>query len=488
MTAVAVRLRRDISSWPRLANLVPALLVVFVLAALGAAASFPTMVRAALAIPAAALLVAICVQSPRRSIILVLGWLAVLGIVRRLLSHGEASGGNDPLLLVAPTVVALLVLVAARRGAFRQQTRLTKSVLLLSALLVAAALNPLQGGIEVGAGGLFFVLVPMLWFWIGRALVDDQLLSRLLRLVALVSVGAALYGLFQVYFGFPTWDQRWIDAQGYQALRVGDSVRPFSSFASSSEYVGLLAIGTLLWALRIRKGRRAAAALVVLIPAWALVLASARGALVILPVALGVAFAISRGFGFIRIALAALGALSLLGILVSSIEPSGLQGSQTSALLSHQITGLADPFNPKVSSLPLHIDLIVDGLKEGFRNPVGVGLGFITIAGEKFGSSTMTTEADPSNVAVATGIPGLLAYLAVVVTALHVAYRRARRERDYLSLAALGIILITLLQWLNGGNYSVAPLPWLMLGWFDRRFSTRSSAKVREASESPVPV
>ena len=31
-----------------------------------------------------------------------------------------------------------------------------------------------------------------------------------------------------------------------------------------------------------------------------------------------------------------------------------------------------------------------------------------------------------------------------------------------------GIVTVTAMQWLNGGQYVVAILPWLMLGWADR--------------------
>lgn len=433
--------------------------------AVGLASASPGLVQAAVAIPAAALLVAICLRSYRRALIVLLIWLATFGTIRRLLLPSDGSSGSDPLLLVAPVVVGLFVAVAARNGAFRDQTRLTKYVLILSGLIGFAALNPLQGGLAVGAGGLLFVMVPLLWFWVGRALVDDALLTRILRVISFLALGAALYGLFQVYRGFPRWDQRWIESKGYAALYVGKSVRPFASFSSSSEYVGLLAIGTVIWALQLRRAARtlpALAALTVLV--CALTVASVRGALVVVPIALGMTFAASRGFGMGRTVLAGIGALFVLGLVVSQVDASGV----SSPLVSRQISGLADPFDPDRSTLPLHVKSLVDGLGEALKNPVGDGLGVITIAGEKFGSTSMSTDIDPSNVAIAMGIPGLLGYGAVVFIAIRLAFRQARRRRDLLTLAVLGVALVTLFQWLSGGNYAVAPLPWLLLGWLDR--------------------
>lgn len=482
MTALAHRPKTRTNLTEMASQLGPLVLIAVAALGVGIASTVPELLRVAVAVPAAALIVGVCLKSYRRSLIVVLLWLAVFGTFRRLLVASGASGdGGDPLLLVAPVVVGLLVVVAARKGAFRNQSRLTKNVLLLSGLVAFAALNPLQGGIAVGAGGLLFVMVPLLWFWVGRALVDDALLTRVLRMVSLVAVGAAVYGLFQVYRGFPVWDQRWIEAKGYAALYVGESVRPFASFSSSSEYVGLLAIGMVIWALRLRKADRtlpAVAALTIL--GWALMVASVRGALVVVPIALGMTFAASRGFGMGRTALVGVGALFVLGIAVSQFDASGV----SSPLVSRQISGLSDPFNPEKSTLPLHVDALVEGLGDGLRNPVGHGLGVITIAGEKFGSSTVSTDIDPSNVALAMGVPGLLVYGAVVFVAVGLAFRRARRERDLLHLAVLGVVLVTLFQWLNGGNYAVAPLPWLLLGWLDRPGAANRDEPAEQASST----
>jgi hypothetical protein len=450
---------------------------------MGVAASSPPLLRAAIALPTVALFVTACLKSPQRSLVGLLLWLAVLGTVRRLLNPSGGASGSDPLLVVAPIVVALLVLIAVRRGAFSNTTRLTKIVLVLCGLIAAAALNPMQGGLSVGAGGLLFVLVPVLWFWVGRAVVDDAFLTRVLRLLSFISLAAAVYGLFQVYRGFPSWDQRWIDTKGYAALRVGESVRPFASFSSSSEYVGLLAIGMVLWACRLRRGNPifpAAAAMALL--SWALVVASVRGALVVVPVTLGVTFATSRGFGIARTAVVAILALFVLGLVVSQIEPAVSGGQASSALVSRQVSGLSDPFNPNTSTLPVHLDALVTGLREGFRQPLGRGLGVITLAGAKFGSGDdgsvgRSTDVDPSNVALAMGLPGLIVYGAVVYFALTLAFRRARYERSYLALTVLGVALVTLFQWLSGGNYAVAPLPWLLLGWLDRRAASATSGR-----------
>lgn len=445
------------------------LALVLVGLALGAATTLPGFLRLAVAAPLTALALVITIGNPRRSVLLLVVWLATFGTLRRMLLGAEAAADEDPLLLVAPLVVGGLLLVAIRQGAFRQRSPLANAVLLLSGLIAASALNPLQGGPAVGFAGLLFVLVPPLWFWIARTVVDDELLHQVLRLVALLAVGAAVYGLVQVYRGFPPWDAQWIDSKGYAALQVGDSLRQFASFASAAEYVGYLAIGTILWALRVRRSAGAIFALAVLgLLGWALAVASVRGVFLVLPVALGMVFAAARGFGVVRTLAFGLAGLVVIGVGVSFIDPSTVGNDDTAALLNRQVTGLSDPFDPSVSTLPVHISLVVGGFEQALRNPIGLGVGAVTVAGARYGTDTALTETDPSNMAVALGLPGFFAYAAVVVLGLALALSRARASRDYLSLAAFGILLVTVFQWLNGGAYAIAPLPWLVLGWLDR--------------------
>jgi hypothetical protein len=99
---------------------------------------------------------------------------------------------------------------------------------------------------------------------------------------------------------------------------------------------------------------------------------------------------------------------------------------------------------------------------------LGLGTGAVTIASSKFGGEVRGTEADPSNAAVALGLPGLVAYSVLLVAGLRSAYRLAAVRRDARSLIALGLLVVTVLQWLNGGQYSAALLTWLSLGWIDQ--------------------
>jgi hypothetical protein len=424
-------------------------------------------IRDVVALTAAIALAALATRSPR---LLLLGgvlWLTALGFVRRLVSEAGPSAHLDPLLLVGPFALAVVLLAAIRAGAFTNHTRLSRWVAALAGLTLLGSVNPLQGSLFGGIAGLLFVLVPIVGFWVGRAL-DDRALKLVFGLVAGLGVAAAVYGLVQTVAGFPVWDQDWIDQVSFASLNVGGVVRPFSSFSSAAEFAGYLSVAIVVWigfATRIRYIVPAAAALAVLIPA--LVLESSRGFVVLLVVALGAMLGARMRLP--------LGPAAVVGFLLVMTLAFGLRhygpstsSSNSGTLVAHDISGLADPLNPQNSTVGIHMSLVVNGVKSAFTNPVGKGVGYVTRAGAQFGGVSATTEADPSNVAVALGLPGLIAYIFVLVLGMRTVYGAARRRQDVISLIALGVVVATLLQWLNGGLYSVAILPWLALGWADR--------------------
>lgn len=423
--------------------------------------------------------VACALLSPSRLILALPVWLVALGLVRRLLlGLGSHALLGDPLLLAEPAVLVLLLTVALSRGAAQRRGWLANAILVLTALALVEAVNPLQGGLTVGLGGVLLVMVPMLAFWIGRALAGDRTMTRLLLVVAALAVPAAIYGLVQTVSGFPSWDERWIQsvtASGaYVALSVGGTIRSFSSFSSSAEYATFLGIGLVVW---LAYGRRPTTMPLMLaalgLLGAAVFLDSERTIVVLAVVAMGVMLAAMGGVRASRAAAAGLAALGILVVAVSLVTPRSGSSPGTSAgsLVSHQVSGLSQPFNPKDSTLAIHFQEMLAGLRSAVTDPVGHGTGSITRAASKFGSTSQGTEVDPSNAAVAFGVVGLAAYLVVAATGLSGAYLLARRRRDPLALAVLGLLLVTFLQWLNGGQYAVAWLPWLALGWVDRRLT-----------------
>ena len=435
----------------------------------GVALQDPARIRLVVAFVAVIFIVGVATRSPLLGLLTFIVWLVALGMTRRLVSELAPITRTDPLLLVAPLLLALLVLSAIKEGVFRDRTTLTKGVLALSLLSLLAAVNPSGGSIAGGIGGLLFVLVPMLGFWVGRHFLDDHGLRLLLKLVAGLAVAAAIYGLLQTISGFPSWDRKWIHDVTYAALNVNGVTRPFGFLSSAAEYGVFLGLGIVIW---LALGRRlsvlplTAGALALLVPA--LVLESSRGPVVATLATLGLLIGARRG---LSLGLSVgVGALLLVALVVGlrHYGPSTYSSSTSGTLIANQVSGLSDPLNPQTSTAGVHLSLIENGVKQAFTQPLGQGLGTVTIAGTKFGGLSKGTESDPSNVSVAMGLPGLIAYLVVLLAGLLRVYRIALARRDGLALAALGVVTLTALQWLNGGQYAVAILPWLVLGWADR--------------------
>ena len=436
--------------------------------------------RAALALAAIVLLAGVCFLAPRYTLYLLVLGLPLLGLVRRALDPVAPSGGADLLLLVLPFALLALLVVAVERGALRRRTALSNAVLLLGVLLLLGAVNPLQGDMFGGIASLLLVAVPILAFWTGRALVSDATLTTVLKIVAAIAIPAALYGLLQTFDGFPSWDAAWVRESGYAALNVGGVVRPFSSFSSSAEYAYFAGVGLIVWfALAIRTTWTVPALAACGLLGTAVFYQSSRGVLILvvlsivlmLAARLRVPAVVALGAGLVCVVAIPFG--------VSKFAPeqkAALTGAQI--LAAHQRSGLANPLDAESSTLLAHLNLIRDGIVSAVHEPLGTGLAPITNVGERLGEAQqhdLNTEADPSNVAVALGLPGLVVYCAVLVLGLGRAYALAVRRGDVLALAAFGVLTVTLFQWLNGGQYAVALLPWLVLGWLDRPATAASA-------------
>lgn len=429
----------------------------------------PVGLRLAVAGAALALVAGLGAIEPRSLLYGLVIWLAALGLVRRLIAASSQAATLDPLLLVAPVALAVLAVVAAERGAFRGLSRLSKAVAVLTVLAVVGSINPLQGGLATGAGGLFFMVVPLLAFWVGRGLCGDRMLGRLLKLVGGLAVGAAAYGLVQTFSRFPSWDQAWIRTAGFAALHVRGVIRPFGTFSSSAEYAYFLAIALVVWlGFGLRRGRFPLTLGAVGLLGVGILYQGSRGILVLLMVALGMAASARLRVPVVAGGLVAILFLAGLQGVASLVGGATFGTGPASALVEHQIQGLANPLDPTSSTLGLHLSMFGEGLRSAFTHPVGRGTGAVSLAAQKFGGVAAGTEIDLSNVGVALGIPGVLAYLAVLVMGLSKAYRLAATRKDALPRVALCVLVVMLLQWLNGGMYAVAFLPWLVLGWVDR--------------------
>lgn len=452
--------------------LVATSVVVFAAACGVLAGGHPGSIRFLFAIAVSVLLVATFEISPRAGLWLLLAALPFLAVGRRMLIPVSGWPTLDPLLLVAPACALLLAvrlyLLDGRRIADNALSYLAAGLLVFSVLQAA---NPKNGSIVAGVTGLLFVGIPLVWLFVGRELLTRRAVSVLFWIFIATSAAAALYGVLQTEFGLPSWDQLWVDINGYTALNVGGVTRAFGTFSSSAEYALSLGAAIAVCGAYAMHGRPLALLPVPLL-ASALVLSAVRSAVVLC--VLGLMVIASMRFVAPRLLPAALIVALVLAFAAAPKLSSALGGAAVASnnpLLQHQLGGLSNPLQEDNSTLMLHLELMTDGFKRGVADPVGSGIGVTNQASTAYRSDQGAaaqggnTEVDVSNSFVSLGLIGGLMYAAFVLLAFATAARRYLRARGPETLAVLALITATAGQWLIGGHYALTPLIWLMLGW-----------------------
>ena len=128
------------------------------------------------------------------AIALTFAYLFSMGDLRRVITMVAPQPAFDPMLLVSPIMAALLALPLLLH--LRLKENLSKAMFALLVIMSLEVVNPSQGGLAVGLSGAFFYIVPMLWFWVGRAFASPALVEQLLyRVVVPLATLAALLGL-----------------------------------------------------------------------------------------------------------------------------------------------------------------------------------------------------------------------------------------------------------------------------------------------------
>lgn len=424
--------------------------------------------RGLLALSVAGILLGLLKRSAPVGVACTVGYLALLGGLRRWLIPVYDWSPVDPMIVAAPLAAVAFLVVTHRNY---RPGQLTRWIIGILGLMAVEMVNPLQGGLAVGLSGGLFYIAPMLWYFIGRQVGSPGLVHRLGKTVIVVAILAALYGLYQTFFGFNYAERLWIQItkEAYMALSVNGVIRAFSFFTSAAEYSAFLSLGiVLLWAAFLRGHRLALVAIALL--GVALFLESVRGAIVgslgtcvILWALQGRTMAQWVPRGAIGLAIAV--AVGFWGL---NHLAGGDYSSKTNGLIQHQVSGLLNATDQTQSTATGHVGIFVNGVANGFHNPIGLGLGSTTIAGQKFGGVEESTEVDISNMFVSMGFIGGLAYIVIIVMVLIMALRYWVRTRTLAALWILGILLALLGGWLNGGQYATCMLAWVTIGILDR--------------------
>lgn len=417
------------------------------------------------------------------AILLTTAYLMVLGDVRRIRDIMFPHPSLDALLLVSPMVVIILAVPVLIKAKLRDPV--SKAMAYLTILMILQIFNPLQGGITVGVAGALFGLIPVLWFWIAREYATGPILERFLYgLVLPVASVAAMIGIYQTFFGPLPYQQLWFNAHPELVPLFnigGGNIKSFGFFVSPAEYAMVMAIGAA--AAATGTGHRRFWVLILPLFLTALILVSVRGALLKLVFGLVLAFVLRGGrkmgvgasFRVVALLIAVLLGISTLAGSVAS-KFSATSNSVASLALAHETGGLSDPLNQKTSTVGVHSNMVATAFLEGFRYPIGHGIGYTTGAVVKFGNEGMASEVDLTDTFISEGLVGGFLYLFIVVYLLRYAIAYAHSGPSSVRLAAIAVLICGLGQWILGQSYSTAAI-WMFIAGAMTRHQALLDAK-----------
>jgi hypothetical protein len=421
-------------------------------------------------------LMALAIYDLRLAIYGCLVYLILLGDLRRLLLYADTWSGADPLLIVGPGFVIMLFFYLLSTGRIDFDTPISICVIAMMVIMTLQIFNPKQGGLIVGVGGILFLMVPIFWFWIGRAFGTPEFINGLLySVVCPLGVLSILFGIYQVLYGYLPYQLTWYHAAGYLGLgNLETGLAPISFFASGSEHgtFGIMT-GVLILTLGLTKDRRFFFLFPVVIIAT--LLTGSRGPVAKLLLVASGLWAIqgtSIKSWIPRGVLVLVMAVVTLFMSLSYVTSSGVGHS----VVEHKVNRQAQEFvhgqgagGGKTTSAN-HLGMMLHSYTLTFSEPLGRGLGATSRAAKLDENSDYghSTETDLGDSFLALGFSGGITYHILVFLIIAAALQLWVRTRAPYAMAILGILGVTFLSWLGGGQYAVSPIVWLCIGALDR--------------------
>ena len=408
------------------------------------------------------------------------------GLLRRAQYLIVDYAGEDPIHLLTPlvTLMAFAMLLRSKRLNMFRATPLAGSVSVLGLIFALEIFNPLQGGLLTGLSGAMFLLVPMVWFYFGQS-VSEKFIHTALRLVVLAGIVASLYGIYQMMFGYPAFEQYWIDhTDFYSSIAVAHVRRAVATFSSAEEWGRYTEIGALV-AFGLAAGAKQFSARI----GW-LICGSASLSAVLLSgqrtavfgFMVGIATLVLLGSTTWPRAIMRLGLLLLPVVLIGAFVSaptddeiwSKSDNETVSTLLSHTQRGTLKPAEEE--SLQIRLETWTHLVTEVIPyRPLGAGLGAGSLGELRFNGAS---EAPPIDnfflvLAVACGIPGALLFIWILSRATWLSLRTARRAAasarnaniNRIVAALMPALILNSMFGLTFSIYSVAPVAWLLIGW-----------------------
>lgn len=398
---------------------------------------------------------------------LIVFFLIVLGFIRRLLIPFAGWSTQDPLLLVAPAA-ALLIWLNGRRESPKKRDALTILTIFFLFWTIAQILNPNQATILEGAFGAIYWIPPLLWFFVGRTFkISDH--KKIITLIIWLAIPVAIHGLRQTYVGLLPFEYTWVGVSGFGAaiFYEGFRIRSFSTLVSPQEYGAFLAFATVMLYGTILARHRYMALRVILMGflSYALFMQGSRSIFGLFVIACTIMTIVwTRNFGA---KLALFGLVAMAIFVIQNAQVPELGDSAAANVVEHQLSGLLDPTNEQDTG-GLHLNLILNGFRDSWEKPLGLGTGPSTVVALKKEGRTISTENDVSTIFVALGIPTGVLYVIFMIFVGAAAGRRFGFHRSAYSIASIGVFVAAFGNIWSGGLYAVSSFLWLTIGGLTR--------------------
>ena len=409
------------------------------------------------------------------------------GIIRRGQYIFIEYTSQDPIHVLTPivTILALVSLLRTHRLTILRASPLAGAVSVLALIYLVEIINPLQGTIVVGLSGAMFSLIPLVWFYFGQY-VKTEFIGAVLRLMIVLGLLTSLYGVYQLVFGYPSFEQYWIsNTEFYDSIAVGHVERALATFCSAEEwgrYTELGAIAAFGFAAGEKRfGRRFVWSLAGLILIGFVSLTGQRAAVFGLVLGLVVLFALgARNW---RAAIARVALVALPFVLVSTLAKapdaeemwSNDETQTVSTVLEHTQRGVLKPageesFQERMKNWTYLLTQVIP-----FR-PLGAGIGAGSLSEWRFGGNSDDLPPIDSSIlqhGITCGILGMFLFVWTLGRSTYLSFQRTSRSRsdepkytiNRIVTAIMCALVLNSVFGLTFTLYSIAPLAWLFMGW-----------------------
>jgi hypothetical protein len=404
----------------------------------------------------------------------------------------------DPIHALSPavTLVAFAALLRVRGLAALWETKLAAPFSALTLIYVLQIFNPLQGGVGVGISGVMFMLVPMFWFYFGQA-VKPQFMATALKLLIALGLVCSLHGIYQLAYGFPSFEQYWIEhTEFYESIAVGRVQRALATFSSAEEWGRYIEFGALAafgFALGARQKLAGLGYLTCGLALSAMLFVTGqRSSIFGLIFGVGVLALVSAPT--LRSAVSRAALLCLCGLLVVTLAKPPSEDDMWSkgsdekfeTMLSHSARGTLNP--AKEESLQARFEMWTNLMTRVVPyRPLGHGLGAGSLASVRFNNlrELMPIDSFLVVVIIACGLPAAALFVWILGRAALLAIAGARGAEPHTPEAAVARIAAALVPVLILNNligltfsiYSCAPVGWLLVGWVSAEATRRERGR-----------